>query len=198
MSKIYPFVTLLGRVLSLMIVGSFFFFLQAQQDTSLDPCTIVLDNIGEISIADGATVCANEPITFPELAFNDDGTFVAAGIVWSITMDPPNPTLTAMPDALGDILFNGGVGVFENAGFDYGTDGMVSVCVVPVLVMDTTNNAGATFDLTCTGIDNTFNYPCFTFLNPEDFPDVCDSQCDGSFEENDECIMATALDITTN
>lgn len=148
------------------------------------------------------TICANEPFNVPCVDFQttEPG---PAGVMWVVYSEQPVST-NPLSDP-GALLYNAILSdpnsnpiygcsqpaLFENLSIL--TPGVSEVCVylVPVINNDTTNTAPGT----CSGVVPGFNYPLICFLNPEENPEICDSNCGGVTEDNDNCPDATSFVI---
>ena len=177
--------------------------------STLAQCIIDLDEL-EITTASGSTtICANEPLTLPELNFLANENYPDATIMWAVydcqptttnpSTDSCNSSFVVLSDELGTTVLNGGEAFFSNTNLLGVDDVSITVYIVPIIK---TNDDPDNFiyDEDCTGINIDYEYPMFTILNP-DHPDneaICDSACEGATEENDNCANAFDLVLTTN
>ncbi|MEZ4886788.1 MAG: T9SS type A sorting domain-containing protein [Chitinophagales bacterium] len=189
----------------LRFILSLFLFLSCNaimaQECTIDFSNFTIDTPdGTITIGDNATVCINQTVTLPNLNFQPGIGQPNPGIIWAVydcqptTMNPDSdpckrPVVLRDPD--GNVIIGGGEADFSFANLPSPGESEITVCLVPIIDGDT---SGLAIEDDCTGIAVGLDYPCITFLVPEDNPTQCDSDCD-AFEANDECIDAISLTL---
>ncbi|PSJ71726.1 hypothetical protein C7N43_37870, partial [Sphingobacteriales bacterium UPWRP_1] len=143
----------------------------------------------------------NEPLPIPCVDFNT--TEGPAGLMWAVyscqptSADPFTDDCSATYNVLlsnenGDPIFSCGQNAFfTNTNILNGTNSSVTVVLVPIINVDTTDNVPGA----CTGIVPGFVYPTITFIDPDLNPEICDSECGGLTEENDNCTGAVELTL---
>ncbi|QQS31260.1 MAG: T9SS type A sorting domain-containing protein [Sphingobacteriales bacterium] len=190
-------------ILIYLITFSPFIVLSQQTDESDEPPVSCFVDLGDI-VFPGNQFCANEPLPIPCVDFNTTEAGPAAGLMWAVyscqptSADPFSDPCSATFNVLlsnpeGNPIFGcGQSAIFANTNIL--TPGVPVVCVylVPIINNDTTTNLPGT----CTGIVPGFSYPMICFLNPEENPEICDSECEGLTEENDECEGAISLTLS--
>ena len=173
-----------------------------QTDESDDPPITCFIDLGDIVFSDN-TYCANEPVPIPCVDFNTtEAGGGPVGLMWAVyscqptitnpLFDDCNEFLVLLSNSEGDPIFGCGQSfIFDNTNIL--TEGVPSICVylVPIINNDTTTFLPGS----CTGVVPGFNYPLICFLNPEMNPEICDSECEGLTEENDECANALTLTL---
>ncbi|MFK7908502.1 MAG: hypothetical protein AB8B69_25445, partial [Chitinophagales bacterium] len=169
-------------------------------------CTIDFSNFtidtpdGPISVGENTTVCINQTVTLPNLNFQAGNNQPSPGIIWAVydcqptTVNPDDDACkrpVVLRDPSGAVIIGGGEADFSFANLPTPGESEITVCLVPIIDGDT---SGLAIEDDCTGIAVGLEYPCITFLVPEDNPTQCDSDCD-AFESNDECIDAVPLTL---
>ncbi|MGB0931852.1 MAG: hypothetical protein ACPGVB_13805, partial [Chitinophagales bacterium] len=189
----------LRQVLALLLFLSCNFVMA--QECTIDFSDFTIDTPdGTITIGDNTTVCINQTITLPNLNFQAGSDQPNPGIIWAVydcqptTVEPDDdpckrPVVLRDPD--GDVIIGGGEADFSFANLPTPGESEITVCLVPIIDGDI---SGLAIEDDCTGIAVGLDYPCITFLVPEDNPTQCDSDCD-AFEVNDECVDAIALTL---
>lgn len=83
-------------------------------------------------------------------------------------------TLVAFSDSDGNFIIDNGAGAFISTGLtDFGPpwitdEGPDTICIVPIIVPDVTNPSS--FNMDCTGIDPSIDYPKVVIVDPEVYP----------------------------
>ncbi len=182
-----------------------FLFLSCQfiaaQECTIDFSNFTIDTPdGTITIGDNTTVCINQTVTLPNLSFQAGNDQPNPGIIWAVydcqptTVEPDSdpckrPVVLRNPD--GNVIIGGGEADFSFANLPTPGESEITVCLVPIIDGDI---GGLAIEDDCTGIAVGLDYPCITFLVPEDNPTQCESDCD-DFEVNDECVDAIPLTL---
>ncbi len=173
------------------------------QDCTIDFSNLTIDvPDGTITIGESATVCINQTITLPNLAFQAEAGAPNPGIIWAVYLCPPteiDPNLDAdcnsnivLLDGDENVIIGGGEADFSFTNLPSNPgDTSITVFLVPIIDVDT---EGILVEGECTGIAVGLDYPSITFLVPEDNPTQCDSDCK-AFEVNDECADAIGLSL---
>lgn len=173
----------------------------AAQECTIDFSNLTIDTPdGTITVGDNATVCINQTVNLPNLAFQAGSDQTNPGIIWAVydcqptTIAPDDdpckrPVVLRDPD--GDVIIGGGEADFSFANLPTPGESEITVCLVPIIDGDV---SGLAIEDDCTGIAVGVDYPCITFLVPEDNPTQCESDCD-DFEVNDECVDAIGLTL---
>ncbi|OWY20950.1 T9SS C-terminal target domain-containing protein [Sphingobacteriales bacterium UPWRP_1] len=181
-----------------LLAGNSLNLFAQQPDAQEDPPPSCFVDLGDI-VFPVTTLCANEPLPIPCVDFNT--TEGPAGLMWAVyscqpgSADPFSDPCSATYNVLlsnqnGDPIFSCGQDAFfENANILNGIISSVTVVLVPIINVDTTDNLPGV----CTGIVPGFIYPTITFIDPDLNPEICDSECGGLTEENDNCSGAVEL-----
>ncbi|MGB1243519.1 MAG: hypothetical protein ACPG49_13410, partial [Chitinophagales bacterium] len=169
-------------------------------------CTIDFSNFtidtpdGTITVSENTTVCINQTVTLPNLNFQAGNNQPSPGIIWAVydcqptTVNPDDDECkrpVVLRDPSGAVIIGGGEADFSFANLPTPGESEITVCLVPIIDGDT---SGLAIEDDCTGIAVGLEYPCITFLVPEDNPTQCESDCD-AFESNDECVDAVPLTL---
>ena len=175
--------------------------LSMAQECTIDFSNFTIDTPdGTITVGENTTVCINQTVNLPNLAFQAGSNQPNPGIIWAVydcqptTVNPDDDDCkrpVVLRDPEGNVIIGGGEADFSFANLPEPGESEITVCLVPILDGDT---SGLAIEDDCTGIAVGLDYPCITFLVPEDNPTQCESDCD-AFEVNDECVDAIPLTL---
>jgi len=194
MSTIY-YQNFKGKSSSLLVMLAFVCMFLFNQKLTAQPANC--DNPGSFQITppDGAAgdgssenpfiVCEDQPLQFISDGVSSTLGLPNPGLVFLVYYQQPTDsdpeqedamttTLVAFSDTDGNFIFNNGDGAFISTGLtEFGPPWITdeapdTICIVPIIVPDI-NNPGS-FDMDCTGIDPSINYPKVVIVDPEIYP----------------------------
>ncbi len=145
------------------------------QSAQAQPCTINTGQLGNIQPPALSTICADEPVILPNITFTAGPGQSNPGVVWGLYIAQPTTNVPGNDD---NFIYNGyAIAVDENGTpiigggtadltqsnlFEGGSS--ITVCFVPFISPDVT--IPPDLPLSCSGVNLTVTYPCFTVNQP--------------------------------
>lgn len=171
--------------------------------TYAQPCNIDLSTLAAgLNPLPGSVLCANEPLSLPNLNFIPGNNMPNPGIAWLVMTCQPSETNPFNDDCNTSILLSDNDGAIFNAGDAFFSEtalltnnlSSITVTIVPIILPNIPNFE---FDKECFGVQLNYDYPTYTFLNPLLNPGACNSDCEGNIPTNNDCSGAINLNLPT-